>query len=88
VTINSIKSYLGNKKIHTLTNQFTVLPGGEDIVGISIGQLGKISDITLFRNHRQNLDAKQRFLGDKANIGEEVITTLYHKPKKAELSAI
>jgi hypothetical protein len=52
VTINSIKSYLGNKKIHTLTNQFIVLPGGEDIVGISIGQLGKISDITLFRNHR------------------------------------
>ncbi|WP_347602467.1 hypothetical protein [Trichormus azollae] len=48
MTINTIKSYLGNKKIHTLTNQFIVLPGGKDIVGISIEQLGKISDITLY----------------------------------------
>ena len=64
------------------------MPGGEDIVGIFIGQLGKISDITLFRNNRQNLDAKQTFLGDKAYIGEEFITTLYQEPKKAELSEI
>jgi hypothetical protein len=53
------------------------LPGGEDIVDISIGQLGKISDITLFRNNSQHLDAKSRFLGDKAYIGEEFITTPY-----------
>ncbi len=52
------KYYSGNKKIHTLKNQFIVLPGGEDIVDISIVELGKISDITLFRNNRQNLDAK------------------------------
>ncbi len=52
--------------MHTLKNQFIVLRGGEDIVDISIGQLGKISDITPFRNNRQDLDAKQRFLGDKA----------------------
>ncbi|WP_049790490.1 transposase family protein [Trichormus azollae] len=78
------KYYSGEKKIHTLKNKFRVLPGGEDIVDIPIGQLGKISDITLFRNNRQNLDAKQRFLGDKAYIGEEFITTAYKKPKKAE----
>jgi hypothetical protein len=82
------KYYSGKKKMHTLKNQFIVLPGGEDIVDVCIGQLGKISDITLFRNNRQNLDAKQRFLGDKAYIGEEFITTPYKKPKKAELSEI
>jgi len=68
--------------MHTLKNQFIVLPGGEDIVDVCIGQLGKISEITLFRNNRQNLDAKQRFLGDKAYIGEEFISTPYKKPKK------
>jgi hypothetical protein len=82
------KYYSREKKIHTLKNPFTVLPGGEDIVDIYIGELGKISDITLFRNNSQNLDAKQRFLGDKAYIGEEFITTAYKKPKKAEPSEI
>jgi hypothetical protein len=82
------KYYSGKKKMHTLKNQFIVLPGGEDIVDVCIGELGKTSDITLFRNNRQNLDAKQRFLGDKAYIGEEFITTPYKKPKKAELSEI
>jgi hypothetical protein len=53
------------------------LLGDEHIVAISIGQLGKISDITLFRSNRQNLNAQQTFLGDKAYIGEEFITTPY-----------
>ena len=90
MTIKSRKNiiYSGKKKIHTLKNQFRVLPGGEDIVDISIGQLGKISDITVFRNNCQNLDAKDRFLGYKPYIGEEFITTPYKKPKKAELSEI
>jgi hypothetical protein len=53
------------------------LLGGEHIVAISIAQLGNISDLTLFRSNRQNLNAKQTFLGDKAYIGEEFITTPY-----------
>lgn len=80
------KYYSGKKKMHTIKNQFIVLPGGQDIVDICIGHLGKISDITLFRNHRDKLDKRQRFLGDKAYIGEELITTPHKKPKKAELS--
>ncbi|MEO3706963.1 transposase family protein [Trichormus azollae] len=64
------------------------MPGGDDIVDISIGQLGKTGYITPFRNNRQNLDAKQRVLGDKAYIGDEFITTPYHKPKRAGLSEI
>jgi hypothetical protein len=53
------------------------LRGCEDIVDIYIGELGKISDISLFINNRQNLDAKQRSSGDKACIGVEFITTPY-----------
>ncbi|MEO3705367.1 transposase family protein [Trichormus azollae] len=69
------KEYYSDKeKMRTLRNQFIVLPGGEDVVDISIAELGQISDITLFIKSRQNLDAKQRFLGDKAYIGEEFIT--------------
>ncbi|WP_144031398.1 transposase family protein [Trichormus azollae] len=40
------KYYSGKKKVHTLKNQFIVLPGGEDIVDIYIGELGNISDIS------------------------------------------
>ena len=36
------KYYSGKKKIHTLENQFRVLPGSEDIVDISIGQLAEL----------------------------------------------
>ncbi|WP_427161211.1 transposase family protein [Aliinostoc sp. HNIBRCY26] len=77
------KYYSGKKKIHTIKNQFIVLPGGRDIVDICIGQLGKISDISLFREHRSQLDETQRFLGDKAYIGEALITTPHKKPKKS-----
>ncbi|WP_263976782.1 hypothetical protein [Amazonocrinis nigriterrae] len=38
--------------MHTLKNQFIVLPGGEDIVDIYVGMLGKKSDINLFRDTR------------------------------------
>lgn len=80
------KYYSGKKKMHTIKNQFIVLPGGKDIVDICLGQFGKTSDITLFRNTRKNLDAQQKFLGDKAYVGEEKITTPIKKPKKSELS--
>ncbi|BAZ40469.1 transposase [Calothrix sp. NIES-4101] len=79
------KYYSGKKKMHTIKNQFIVMPGGKDIVDICIGHFGKISDSKLFRNHRDKLDKRQRFLGDKAYIGEELITTPHKKPKKAEL---
>ncbi|NES71508.1 MAG: transposase, partial [Okeania sp. SIO2D1] len=82
------KYYSGKKKMHTLKNQFVVLPGGQDIVDIKIGELGKTSDIKLFRKGRDRLDKNQQFLGDKAYIGEESITTPYKKPKKGELTDI
>ncbi|MGB7518239.1 MAG: transposase family protein [Spirulinaceae cyanobacterium] len=80
------KYYSGKKKMHTRKNQFIVLPGGQDIVDVSIGELGKTSDIALFRKGRDRLDKKQQFLADKAYIGEESITTPCKKPKKGELT--
>jgi DDE superfamily endonuclease len=82
------KILLWKEKMHTLKNQFIILPNGEDIVDICVGQLGKTSDINLFRQTRDRFDFKQRFLGDKAYIGEDVITTPMKKPKKAELSEL
>ena len=80
--------YSGKKKMHTIKNQFIVLPNGADIVDICIGKLGKISDITLFRQIHHKFDSKQRFIGDKAYIGEEVITTPQKKQKKTEISTL
>ena len=80
--------YSGKKKMHTIKNQFIVLPNGADIVDICIGKLGKTSDITLFRQIHHKFDSKQRFIGDKAYIGEEVITTPQKKQKKTEISTL
>jgi len=77
--------YSGKKKMHTFKNQFIVLPKGADIVDLCIGRLGKTSDITLFRETRHKFDSKQKFIGDKAYIGEDAITTPHKKPRKAEI---
>jgi hypothetical protein len=50
--------YSGKKKMHTIKNQFIVLPNGADIVDICLGRLGKTSDITLFRGIRHKFDSK------------------------------
>lgn len=74
--------------MYPIKNQFIVLPNGEDIVEIYIGQLGKISDINLFRETRGKFDSEQKFIGDKAYIGESTITTPYKKPRKKEISEL
>ncbi|MEP0792464.1 MULTISPECIES: hypothetical protein [Cyanophyceae] len=43
------KILLRQEKMHTLKNQFIVLPQGEDIVDVVSGELGKTNDINLFR---------------------------------------
>ncbi|WP_375512104.1 transposase family protein [uncultured Nostoc sp.] len=80
--------YSGKKKMHTLKNQFIVLPNGKDIVDVCVGKLGKTSDIGLFRETRYKFDNKQKFIGDKADIGENAITTPYKKPKNSEISQL
>jgi hypothetical protein len=80
------KYYSGKKKMHTLKNQFIVLPNGEDIVDVIVGELGKKSDINLFRSGRDKFEPKQRFLGDKAYKGDDAITTPHKKTKKTEIT--
>lgn len=46
IDYNNQKLYYSvNKKMHTLKNQFIVLPKGEDIVDVYVGKLCKTSDI-------------------------------------------
>lgn len=78
--------YSSQKKMHTIKNQFIVLPTGEDIVDIYAGNLGKTSDIKLFRETQSLFDVGQKFIGDKAYLGEPAITTPHKKPRKAEIS--
>jgi hypothetical protein len=80
--------YSGKKKMHTLKNQFIVLPHGEDIVDIYIGQLGKTSDINLFRETQVKFDFEQKFIGDKAYIGGTTIMTPSKKPRNKEISEL
>jgi len=35
------KDYSGKKKMHTLKNQFIVLPQGQDIVDVTVGEVNK-----------------------------------------------
>jgi hypothetical protein len=80
------KYYSGKKKMHTKKNQFIVLPGGEDIVDVCVGMLGKTSDINLFRDTRNKFTSTQKFLGDQAYIGDDAITTPHKKRKNTEIS--
>jgi len=80
------KYYSGKKKMHTLKNQFIVLPLGQDIVDVTVGELGKTSDINLFRSSQNKFDASQKFLGDKAYKGEAAITTPHKKPNLGEIT--
>ena len=78
----------GKKKMHTLKNQFIVLPLGQDIVDIIVGELGKTSDITLFRQTQDKFERNQKFIGDKAYQGEaDAIAIPQKKPKNGQLTA-
>ncbi len=76
------KLYSGKKKMHMLKNQFIVLPGGQDIVDVTVGELGKTSDISLFRQSLPKFNNHQKFLGDKAYLGEN--QPLLHLKKSPE----
>lgn len=80
------KYYSGKKKMHTLKTQFIVMPKGQDIVDVTVGELGKTSDINLFRQSLQKFDKQQTFIGDKAYKGESAIITPHKKPKKGEIT--
>jgi hypothetical protein len=80
------KYYSAKKSNHTFKSQMIILPEGKDIVDVVAGEPGPKSDITIFREYRDNFDPKQRFKGDKAYIGEDLITTPIKKPKNRKLT--
>ncbi len=63
-----------------------ILPDGRDIVDVVAGEPGPKSDITLFRENRTRFEPKQKFKGDLAYKGEDLIETPIKKPKNAELT--
>jgi hypothetical protein len=80
------KYFSGKKNNHTFKTQMIILPDASDIVDVVAGEPGPKSDITMFREYRSKFDVKQRFKGDKAYIGENLITTPIKKPKNQELT--
>ncbi|MGJ5672440.1 MAG: transposase [Nostochopsis sp.] len=80
------KYYSGKESDHTFKNQMIILPNGKDIVDVIAGEPGPKSDITLFRENRDCFDPKQKFKGDLAYQGEDLIDTPIKKPKNRELT--
>ncbi|MBD1920126.1 transposase [Microcoleus sp. FACHB-831] len=56
------------------------------MVDVTIVQLGKTSDINLFRPTQHKLTLEQKFMEDKAYKRETAITNFYKKPNNSELS--
>ncbi|MCP6757995.1 MAG: transposase family protein [Fischerella sp. CENA71] len=80
------KYFSGKKSNHTFKSQMIVMPDGRDIVDVVAGEPGPKSDITIFREYRSEFDLQQRFKGDKAYFGEDLITTPIKKPRNRELT--
>lgn len=80
------KYYSGKQSNHTFKSQIIILPNGSDIVDVVAGLPGPKSDITLFREYRSEFEPQQRFKGDKAYQGEDLITTPLKKPRNRELT--
>jgi len=80
------KYYSGKKSNHTFKTQMIILPDGRDIVDIVAGEPGPKSDITLFRENRDQFDPKQKFKGDLAYKGEDLIDTPVKKQRNRELT--
>lgn len=81
------KYYSAKKANHTRKIQLIVLPNGKDIVDVVAGEPGPKSDINLFRETKDKFDEKQKFTGDKAYQGEELMKTPTKKPRKQELTS-
>ncbi|TFI51245.1 IS5/IS1182 family transposase [Mastigocladus laminosus UU774] len=80
------KYFSGKKSNHTFKSQMIVMPDGRDIIDVVAGEPGPKSDITIFREYAREFDPQQRFKGDKAYIGEDLITTPIKKPRNRELT--
>jgi len=80
------KYFSGKKSNHTFKSQIIIMPDGRDIVDVVAGEPGPKSDITMFRENRDNFDPKQSFKGDLGYVGEDLIDTPIKKPRNKELT--
>jgi hypothetical protein len=80
------KKFFGKKKSHTQKNQFIVLPQGEELIDVIVGDPGPKSDIKQFRESLSNFAPWQKFRRDKAYIGEQQMVTPHKKRKNQELT--
>ena len=62
------------------------MPDGRDIVDVVAGLPGPKSDITLFRENRDNFAPSQSFKGDLGYLGEDLIETPMKRPRNKELT--
>ena len=81
------KYFSGKKSNHTFKSQIIIMPDGRDIVDVVAGEPGTKSDITMFRENRDNFDPKQSFKGDLGYLGEDLIDTPIKKPRNKELTS-
>lgn len=80
------KCYSGKRKNHTYKNQAIILPLGEDIVDVVVGELGPKSDISIWREQKNKFKSSQKFRGDKAYVGEAQIQRPHKKPPLGKLT--
>lgn len=80
------KYYSGKASKHTFKTQMVILPDASDIVDVVTGEPGPKSDITLFRENRDNFELTQKFKGDLGYLGEELIETPIKTPRKGKLT--
>ncbi|MEH1860532.1 MAG: transposase family protein [Nostoc sp.] len=78
--------YSGKASKHTFKSQIIILPNGSDIVDVVAGEPGPKSDITLFRENRDNFDPQQKFQGDLGYLGEDLIETPIKTPRNGKLT--
>ena len=78
--------FSGKKKQHTQKTQILATSDGLEIVDAIAGVKGPTADINLFREQQPRMHPEQEFMGDKAYIGAERMTTPHKKPKKKELT--
>lgn len=80
------RTYSGKKKDFTFKNQLIVSPESLEIIDVEVGMPGRMSDISIWRGRQHHFSVEQRFMGDKAYVGERQINTPTKKPKTGELT--
>ncbi|MDV2997197.1 MAG: hypothetical protein N4J56_006902 [Chroococcidiopsis sp. SAG 2025] len=78
--------YSGKRSTHTFKTQMIILPLGRDIVDVVAGEPGPKSDITLFRENRDNFTPAQKIKGDLGYLGEDLIDTPIKTPRNGKLT--